>query len=272
MLNLVLSVLAITTTPVSSGYNYSKDITVLAKDSVFMQDDAGVNYDFDIQYTFYTHLDYNNEYDFSYTLSGFNAFLKVYENSVVYSADESEFFEVDYTLTPYSNYDLNYYYDDSDEVIFSIYLNNDISVSFELDFSFTAPLIFIFNDSSNVHWHDIVYTQIPIIINSDSYASGYADGQQNGIQIGASSGYQEGYTDGYNNASADSGVPAIIFGGILNVALIPVNFFLQILNFEVFGINIGGFVTGLLTLAICVILFGVIFGHMPSSNSGGNKK
>ena len=197
MLNLVLSVLAITVTPLSSGYNYSKDITILSKDSVVLVDDSDYYYEFNIQYTFYTHLDYNNEYDFRYTLSGFNAYLQVSTtNSVIYSADESEFLEVDYTLTPYSNYDLDYYYDDSDGEYFTIYLNNDIAVSFELDFTYTAPLYFVFNDSSNVHWHDIVYTQIPIIINSDSYDSGYADGTQYGLELGASRGYQEGLCNG----------------------------------------------------------------------------
>ena len=51
MLNLLLSVLAITVTPTVQGYNYSKDITVLAKDSVFIEDDSDHAYEFDIKAT-----------------------------------------------------------------------------------------------------------------------------------------------------------------------------------------------------------------------------
>ena len=58
---------------------------------------------------------------------------------------------------------------------------------------------------------------------------------------------------------------SIIFQGIFNIGLMPVNFFLGVLNFEVFGINIGAFVSALLTLAIVIIIVRIIF-------SGGNGK
>lgn len=79
-------------------------------------------------------------------------------------------------------------------------------------------------------------------------------------------GYQEGYVAGLN-AGGTAQQMNTIFTGILDIGLMPVNFFLKILNFEVFGINIGGFVTGLFTISIIVILFRMFFG-----GNGGSKE
>lgn len=98
-----------------------------------------------------------------------------------------------------------------------------------------------------------------------AYWNGYDDGynyaHDTAYYEGYDLGYNEGYTDGYNTGSTTTGEASVIFAGILNVAMIPVNFFLAILNFEVFGINIGGFVTGLLTLAVIYIIWKIILGH-----------
>ena len=99
---------------------------------------------------------------------------------------------------------------------------------------------------------------------SDAYNQGYINGNNNGYQNGyddgASSGYQQGYGDGYA-ASVDQNSTAVaIFTGICEVGLLPVNVFLGILNFEVFGVNIGGFVASLMTIAIVVIVMRVVLG------------
>lgn len=75
------------------------------------------------------------------------------------------------------------------------------------------------------------------------------------IQVAHDAGYAEGLQDGL-----EGGQPSVIFSGILNVALLPVNMFLQILNFEVFGINIGALVTGLLTIAVVIIIVRLVTG------------
>lgn len=94
---------------------------------------------------------------------------------------------------------------------------------------------------------------------SDGYTEGYNEGNYNGD----SAGYQRGYAHGYLDGSNQDTVAASIFSGIINIALLPINFFLACLNFEVFGINIGGFVSALLTVAIVFIICRTIF-------SGGN--
>lgn len=96
------------------------------------------------------------------------------------------------------------------------------------------------------------------------YHQGYSDGYSQGANAGESAGYNNGYQDGYDTGYQD-GVDldtqtASIFSGILSVGLLPVNFFLSILNFEVFGINIGAFVSATLTIAIVIIIIRVITG------------
>jgi len=108
------------------------------------------------------------------------------------------------------------------------------------------------------------------------YNNGYADGVQSGnssyyetgydvgFDDGRAVGEQIGFADGVEFAMNEDGHIAVIFANILNVALLPVNVFLTILNFEVFGINIGGFVSGLLTVAIVVIIIQSFTGGKKS--------
>lgn len=87
-------------------------------------------------------------------------------------------------------------------------------------------------------------------------SSGYSSSElADAIQVAKDAGYAEGLQDGL-----EGGQPSVIFSGILNVALLPVNMFLQILNFEVFGINIGALVTGLLTIAVVIIIVRLVTG------------
>lgn len=109
-----------------------------------------------------------------------------------------------------------------------------------------------------------------------AYQQGYEEGKTQGVEEykdssefeslieqheewSYNSGYQQGYGEGLTASGSVAQMNAI-FTGILDVGLMPVNFFLKILNFEVFGINIGGFVTGLFTLSIIVMLFRMFFG------------
>lgn len=78
------------------------------------------------------------------------------------------------------------------------------------------------------------------------------------VSEAAQQAYSQGYSDG-TNPEYDSLLP-IIFTGVLDIALLPVNVFLGMLNFELFGINIGGFVSSLLTLTIVIMLIKVITG------------
>lgn len=93
-----------------------------------------------------------------------------------------------------------------------------------------------------------------------TYDQGYDVGNQDGYNTGYNIGYRGGYVDGYDAASSIDTTASTIFTGILDVALIPVNVFLSIFNFEVFGINIGGIVSALLTVSVVIIIFRFLFG------------
>lgn len=97
------------------------------------------------------------------------------------------------------------------------------------------------------------------------YQQGYYQGVQDGINQGQQEGYQQGYFDGYNEGITLDTNTATIFSGIIDIGLLPVNVFLEMLNLEIFGINIAGFVMGLLSVAIVFILFKTFIGK------GGDK-
>lgn len=95
----------------------------------------------------------------------------------------------------------------------------------------------------------------------DTYITqGYNDGYWVGFNDGKTQGYQSGYNQGLLDGTEYDDTALTIFTGIIQVGLLPVNVFLQILNFEVFGINIAGFVSALLTISIVIIVIRVITG------------
>lgn len=88
------------------------------------------------------------------------------------------------------------------------------------------------------------------------YENGYNNGYSEGYQNGKADGYSEGLQAGMDT----NGEAFVIFNGILNVAMIPINVFLKIFEFEVFGINISSLVSALLSVAILIIVIRLITG------------
>ena len=86
----------------------------------------------------------------------------------------------------------------------------------------------------------------------DQYELGYSSGYNYGYGIGYSSGWQEGF-------DADS-TALTVFSGILNIAMVPVNFFLSMFNFELLGINLTNLVTAVISIGMIVILLRTFFG------------
>lgn len=137
------------------------------------------------------------------------------------------------------------------------YLDNvHTLVDFESDISFADTGNIVYEQIEH-YWHTLYFPDVNASY-QEGYDVGYADGSR--------SGYNSGFTDGYNDGSSQSEVATSIFLGIINIALLPINMFLKMLNFEVFGINIGGFVSALLTVAIAVILIRIIFGGNKSGS------
>lgn len=179
-------------------------------------------------------------------------------------------------------------------ILSNVYLSN-VKVHFPATGSYTAitlnlPNIYFrgtpfYSDSldGDLFYYETQYTSanrkyyltydleaLPLnIANTDgTYQNGYNEGWNAGNDYGFEDGYDSGYQNGYNDAEfqldAQGTTARVIFAGIIDVALLPINFFLACLNFEVFGINIGSFVTATMTVAIVIILFRTIF-------NGGNK-
>lgn len=94
---------------------------------------------------------------------------------------------------------------------------------------------------------------------SNNYETGYNDGLNAGYNSGYNTGFQKGYLNGLHDTS-HSETATTIFNGIFTVAMLPVNVFLGFMNFEVFGINISGLVSGLITVALVFIILRFIFG------------
>jgi len=100
------------------------------------------------------------------------------------------------------------------------------------------------------------------------YQKGYQSGYQSGQQIanqtqynnGKTDGYQLGYADGLSEAQQQDTLALQIFSGCVEVGLLPINVMLRMFEYEIFGINVAGFVSALLTIAIVIIVIRVVTG------------
>jgi len=105
---------------------------------------------------------------------------------------------------------------------------------------------------------------------TDGYNSGYDIGYTDGVasqQSAISEAYSNGYSTGYDEGSSVNSTAVTIFSGILQVALVPINFFLAIFNFEILGINLSAFIKGIFTIAMTIIIIRTIFGGKGASDS-----
>lgn len=280
MLINLLALTAFSMVPSSSpSYSYSADVTVQAQKRDSCLDDGDYDYTIDNRYLFYCKLYFNNDTDYQFYYLGLqwsSNLLDEYTGEYVAFYNDSWYLSNPLQLTSSSTFQISTSFLEADTFKSTIDFDYSTTEEYTLDlYHLLLPVYLEYSVDIQCIWTPIFNFDLPAIINSNSYQLGYDAGFDSGINQGDKAGYNIGYNDGYSAGQADGGVPSIIFSGILNVALIPVNFFLAILNFEVFGINIGGFVTGLMTLAIIIILFGVIFGGRPAPSggpSGGGKK
>lgn len=109
---------------------------------------------------------------------------------------------------------------------------------------------------------DNLYSQVINAFNSQSggYSAGYNVGYEDGYVNGTGNGYNEGYNDGYVEGIQTDSTAFTIFNGILGIGMLPINVFLAMLNWEVFGINISSFVMSIFTLAITIYVISVFTG------------
>lgn len=108
-----------------------------------------------------------------------------------------------------------------------------------------------FNNDFNT-FLEIAYNNLPKPSNTEYYNNGY--------NVGKREGYAEGYSVGYSEGMSADETATTIFNGILNVALVPINFFLSVFNFEILGINLKEFVSALLTVSLIIIVIRTVLG------------
>lgn len=140
-----------------------------------------------------------------------------------------------------------YYYDSNDKVlIFAVAYAKD-------SLMFMPERIYFLTSSFN---------------NNDYYQTGYQNGFSSGFSSGENTGYNKGFSAGnvvgYNrgfSAGADSAHEYTFLSLIGAVFDAPLNTFVSLLNFEVFGFNMLSAFTGLLTLAIIIFFVRIIMGR-----------
>ena len=97
----------------------------------------------------------------------------------------------------------------------------------------------------------------------DAYYNGYMSGYNLAQSIGETNtqnAYTQGYSDGYASADTSDEVVVSIFSGILQVGLLPINFFLQIFNFDILGINLSAFIRAIFTVVLTIIVLKTVLG------------
>lgn len=210
--------------------------------------ECDVNYDDSVSYLAYN-FDFNYHLD-CYTLSSSNVSTLVESYDYVVSAP--------WEITP-SSYSQEFercyvwIYNRNSTLIFDFQYDSATVDSTTFDISSTGI-------NTGVRF-DITFDGSSYInLLENSISSRYEEGFDDGYTLGHQEGYDEGYSDGISGAMDVNSESFIIFNGILNVAMIPINVFLAIFNFEIFGINVTSLVTALLSVAVLIIVIRLLTG------------
>lgn len=135
--------------------------------------------------------------------------------------------------------------------------NSDSNISFSFPSLFnlgTTTTIYDVYDNSNANYND-----------------GYNDGYANGNNVGYNNGYNEGRTTGYNNGYAQGDAVGYSRGvaesnnysfiGLIGAVIdAPIRAFTGLLNFEILGVNLSGFLLGLFSIALVLFIYRKVKG------------
>lgn len=270
MISLLLALLPLTFPTSYSQYGTSPSFPLNTGDEVTINKD--VNNSSVLSYS----LDFENAVTFDTQIFSFNFSANVFQFEIdvnrgltdtnynfmqVYFRSYSEIYYTNlflsnvsievYTTNNYHTYNLpdvfflgREYYTSDDDDRFYLEFNESIT-GYDIDFDVSLMPSSLLDTSQLYH---------------DAYYEGYDNGFDDGYDYAYPRAYQEGYSEGFTEADNMDETALTIFTGILDVGLIPVNFFLGIFNYEVFGINIGALVSALLTVAIVIIIIRIVTG------------
>ena len=102
---------------------------------------------------------------------------------------------------------------------------------------------------------------------TDGYESGLSAGYTNGYNTGKNEGYNEGlslgknigYNNGYNKGVSENN--DYTFLGLISACIdAPITYFTSLFNFELLGVNLSAFLTGLFTLCVIITIVRLVLG------------
>lgn len=201
---------------------------------------------------------YNISDDSFSTLAHSTDYLNEFESSVV--NDSNNYLEITYNLAQTTT---------SGTLTFSSsWYDSTLDEMSGVAVSTSSPLynsnVFVANPNNvSVRFDlDDLYKQLVNAFNMGigGYDAGYQVGYGEGENAGYDNGYDTGYADGYTEGVETNGTAFTIFNGIIGIGMLPINVFLAMLNWEVFGINISNFVMSILTLAITIYVISTFTG------------
>ena len=122
----------------------------------------------------------------------------------------------------------------------------------------------IWSNQLDDSWDNMPTSKLDITLNTNNfwtavynYCSSVDETTINNIY---DDGYADGYVDGFNEGISVDTTAVTIFNGILNIALVPINFFLAMFNFEILGINISQLVSAILSICLVIIVVRFVTG------------
>lgn len=98
---------------------------------------------------------------------------------------------------------------------------------------------------------------------NNGYSQGSTAGYSQGESVGYSNGYSNGITVGYNNGyneGIETGSDYTFTSLVSSFVDVPVQTFMGLFNFELLGVNLAGFFTGLMTLAFIITIVRLLMG------------
>ena len=258
VLTFLVSFLSISPT---NGYTYTDSISynqvVVSNSSYSSTEKVYVNNEI----TFYGYLNYNSINDYK-IVGDYIKFKSSFYYDDSTSWDSASYIEL---VIPLDNIygtiesyiaRLRYttYFDDDYFIIKADLLDNNDDYWNPIDSVAKSLTSVMINDDTNVYRFNIENMEQQILnrIKGQTLIS-YSESQYN-------EGYANGYTEGFNEGFSADSTAVTIFNGILNIALVPINFFLAIFNFEILGINISSFVSAILSVCLVIIVIRFITG------------
>lgn len=188
-------------------------------------------------------------------------------NSVSWTSTSSYFtnFEDSVLTDPNNKFNVSIYFNTQSTnsgtlSVFCNYYDHETDEIAGLTGSFVSPLL----GSSSVARMDRAYDvqfdldnlvrqiELRMVSEEGGYSAGYNVGYDTGYANGHDDGYNTGYSDGYTNGVSVDSTAFTIFNGILTIGMLPINVFLAMFDFTVFGINISNFVMSLLTVLVTI--------------------